>query len=246
MKKRISLLLFFCFSITSSLNAQSIVLSYNEEDVTNSEFTVEGLPTDYYVKAVIYITNKAESEVSIKVKRTSSNVVEGTFNSFCLGNCYPPSTDESTSPFSIAAGATTGKDDFYLEFYPEGTAGESTISFEIWDVNNTESKATFTVTFSIHSSTGIAINQSISSLSAYPNPLITNKLNITFSFPSFEIGSKITVRNILGVLVNETYLQENSGTTEINFNSLPNGIYVYSIETSSRKILSKRLVVNRE
>lgn len=239
------LLISLIISITSQLAAQNLVLTYNEEDVSNSEFTVEGVPTDNLIKTVIYITNKAEEAVNIKVKRTGSEVVEGTYNSFCLGSCYPPTTDEAENPLTIEAGATTSKDDFYLEFYPENFEGESTISFEIWDIDDTENKVTFTVTFSIHTPTGISASAKFTALTAYPNPMTSNDLKINYSLQPELANVKVTVRNILGMLVAQKEITNKSGAIDFNLINLPNGLYLYSIESGGKKIITKKLMINR-
>ena len=238
------LLISLIISISAQLFSQNLVLTYNEEDVSNSEFTVEGVPADNLIKTVIYITNKAEETVNIKVKRTASDVIEGTYNSFCLGSCYPPTTDVAENPFPIDAEATTTKNDFYIEFYPENFEGESTISFEIWDIDNAENKVTFTVTYSISAPTTISILGNTNSLTAFPNPLTSNILRINYTIHTDLSNVKVTIRNILGMMVAQKEISNKLGAIDFNLNNLHKGLYLYSLESGSKIILTKKLMVN--
>lgn len=239
------LLSILIISISASLFSQNLKLTYNDEDVSNGEITVEGVPTEALIKTVIYITNNAEVDIQVKVKRTSSEVVEGTYNSFCLGSCYPPTTDEAENPFPIAAGATTSKDDFYIEFYPEGTEGESTITFEIWDINNTDTNVSFTITYSIHTPTVISVASKSFSLNAFPNPAITNSVRIGYTNLSDYSSSAITIRNILGIVVAQSKVNGLSGFVDFDLGRIPNGLYLYSVESGGRKLITKKLMINR-
>lgn len=107
---------------------------------------------------------------------------------------------------------------------------------------------TFTVSFAQQSSNAIGITsknspiETILSLAAYPNPLtVKSKINFTST-----IGQVVefSVKNILGKTVYTEKTEAKIGYNSILFNrnNLPQGMYIYSIQTEN-EMVSKRLII---
>ncbi|MFP4557499.1 MAG: T9SS type A sorting domain-containing protein [Bacteroidales bacterium] len=221
--------------------SQSLELTYNDEVVSDSEVDYTGsLSND--IKLIFNITNNSESSIGIKVKRRIIEDIEGTFHTFCLSECYPPTVSESTNTFIIEAGQTTGADDFYIEFSPQGNEGNSVVQYEISNVDDKDDVVSVTVNFNI-TLTGITSTSNTITLDAYPNPAIGETININYDFISAPNNAKLIVHNILGVEMEVLNLQQSSGRVILDINSLPKGVYLYSIENIGKRITTKRFIV---
>lgn len=234
--------LFLFLTLSVFAKSQSLTFNYNGSDVSGSEITVSGSASDEEIKVIIYITNTTENDLSVKVKKRILVDLEGSENTFCLLNCFAPNVTESPDPINIEAGTTTGPDDFYVQFYPNGNSGEAQISYEAFLADNPDDKVTVTVIFNIVP-TGIGLNRHFAKLNAYPNPVVGSKLNISYSIPGSFVNSKIALYNILGVKVAELPVYEPSSTIDFNVSSLPKGVYFYSLEVDGRNAITKRVVI---
>lgn len=225
-----------------SIKAQSLTLSYNGGDVSNGVIDVEGLASAADIKVAFSITNTSESAISVKVKKNVRQDIEGSVNTFCFGACFPPETVESPDEYPIGAGATLGPDIFYVQLYPEGNSGVAQIVYEVFNVANPEDKVSITVNFTIQP-TGIALNAKDIFLRAYPNPTLGEYVFVEYSLPNGVSKASFTLYNMLGVRVHGMAIENRSGKIEISTNSLPKGIYLYSIEANGNRLATKRLIV---
>jgi len=237
-----TLLTFLISFLSFTSYSQSFELYYGEENVSNGEINIQGTASQDEFKVVINISNLSESDKSIKIKKEEISVVEGTFNSFCLGMCYDPTVYESTVEFILEAGQISGKDDFYVEYFPQNFSGVSTIAYEVFDAENPDDKVTVTVNFNIVP-TGIGLHKQLAKLNAYPNPVSGSILNISYTIPNQVVNSKISLYNILGIKVIEMPIYELSSIMEVNISKLPKGVYFYSLEADSKNILTKKVIV---
>lgn len=228
-----------CFSLLS--NAQSLTLSYDDQDVSNTEITVDGEYSSEVIKVGVYITNSGDADINIRLKKQEIDLVSGTINSFCIGSCYMPETYESSNDFYLTAGETTGRDEVYFEFFPEGNSGESTIYYEFWDNDNPDDKVSVTVNYSIVA-TSVQTRFNEITLNAYPNPVSGSTVSINYDFVSTPNNAKLLVHNILGVEMKTRNLQQSAGRLTLDIDDLPKGIYLYSLENNGRKISTKRFV----
>ena len=228
-----------CFSLFS--NAQSLTLTYDDQDVSNTEITVDGEHSSEVIKVGVCITNSSDADINIRLKKQEIDVVNGTVNSFCIGSCYMPGTYESNEDFFLLAGATTERDEVYFEFFPEGHSGESTIYYEFWDNDNPDDKVSVTVNYSILA-TSVQSRFNETTLNAYPNPVTGSTVSINYDFVSVPNNAKLILHNILGVEVKTINLQQSAGKLTIDIDNFPKGIYLYSLENNGRKISTKRFV----
>lgn len=239
MKKVLYFVFLACLSCQAT--AQSLTLHYNDVDVSNSEITITGLPTAEYIKAIFLITNTSSATINVKAKKRVLVELAGTFNTFCLGNCYQPEVNETTESFPIAAGVTTGNSDFYVEFLPEGNSGTSKIIYEVFDEANVDDKVTVTVTFNI-SATGISTLTSNASLNINSN---SSGTTVSYSLSKQSANSKLVITNILGVRQFELPINEQLGRIELPIGNLPRGIYICSLQSAGRTVVAKKFIVNK-
>lgn len=238
-KVLLPLILLSFFSLLS--NAQSLTLTYDDQDVSNTEITVDGVLSSEVIKVGINITNSSDADINIRLKKQETDVVNGTVNSFCIGSCYMPETYESNEDFFLLAGETTERDEVYFEFFPEGHSGESTIYYEFWDNDNPDDKVSVTVNYSIVT-TSVQSKFNETTLNAYPNPVSGSTVSINYNFAFAPNNAKLLVHNILGVEMKTINLQQSAGRLTLDIDDLPKGIYLYSLENNGRKISTKRFV----
>lgn len=92
------------------------------------------------------------------------------------------------------------------------------------------------------SSSNFGQEKAITSLKAYPNPLV-NKTQISF-YTSHDQDIIFTIKNLLGKTVYLDELRTVKGENTLTFykDKLESGMYIYSIQTET-EILSRRLVI---
>jgi hypothetical protein len=242
MKKILFFILFYQFSAIT-VYSQNLTVAYNGTNVSNGEVTISGIPSAEYIKVVLNITNNAATPIDIKVRRNVRENLEGTLNLFCLGNCYDPSVNESPVAFTLASGATTGNDDFYMQFFPEGQTGTAKIVYDIFNANDINDMVTVTLNFNI-AATGIQQVTGNPMLSISGMPSSSGVVTANFNFPRYSSTNKLLVTNILGVKLIEIPVSDKTGRVDVPTQLLPRGIYICSLQSDGRNVVAKKFVVN--
>lgn len=255
MKKLILISALFAFIF--SINAQSLVLHQGTQLLTNDQeitFPVDigldmlGAPT-----TSIKVENTTNDYVLVKVKKTIIDTVAGSKNSFCWGQCFSPTV--YTSPNSkIIHENETDEESFYAEYWPNGTAGITSVryTFYIYNSEITDPDANYTDSVSVimHFVVGpTSVEQypmanSILS-NARPNPA-SSFTNIPYSLPSsFSGEAQIIIKNLLGSNVYNESLNNSNGKIFINTADFEPGIYFYSLVVNGQTHSTKKLIVKR-
>jgi hypothetical protein len=204
--------------------------------VTGSDPNVDALV------GYIWLKNTTSTEMpNVYVRRTMNQEVVNTTNSFCFGvNCYPPWVNES----AIADTAKVGiiNKSFYADYYPDGNGGLTSITFEFFD----------NITFGVPVSAKATIEFLISATSVkedklvfkgpYPNPA-SQMTSFEYNLPSTANSARLIIRNSLGVEVENSMLDNQSGKKSINVSSYPSGIYFYTLVVDGKTIQSKKIIV---
>ncbi len=242
MKFKFILILSILATSSLLLHSQSLTLHYNGEDVSNGEITIGGSATANEYKAIFIITNVSDAEVAVKAKKTVRSDIEGSYNTFCLGSCFPPETVESPDSYIIGAGESTTSEDFYMQFYPEGNSGDAQIAYEVFVADNPDDKVTVTVNIAIWP-TSVTLNDNEIGVKAYPNPVAGQAFYVEYSLPSNVSNAKLSLYNLLGVRVYEQAVSGKNGTIEVPVHQLPKGVYLYSVNADGVLIKTNRLLI---
>lgn len=211
--------------------------------INNEAITVSSLDLNIEpLQAFIWVKNACETPMqNIFVRRTVNEEVSGSMNSFCFGiNCYGPTTNESTVPVEIAAGVTDKS--FYGDYTPNGNGGSTSITYEFFDnvTFGVPVSAKTTVIYKI-SAMGIDDNQLVFK-GPFPNPASQNA-SFEYNIPSGYTHTKLIVRDMLGVEVISTQLDDKNGKKTIDVSNLASGIYFYTLKSGNKILLSKKLIV---
>jgi len=92
-------------------------------------------------KAKCIFKNASSETKNIKLRVTLTKISEGLEVSFCWGPiCYPPLTEnEPFNPYDVitlAPGETSGSNEFYFTFTPNGYEGEAVVEALLYDRDN--------------------------------------------------------------------------------------------------------------
>ncbi len=230
-------------TVNFSFISLSVLLFYNDIEVSNGEININEPTSDGEIKVVINIKNNSAQAIDVKVRKNVRNDIDGAENTFCLGSCFDPTVTESPTSLTIEAGETTGSDDFYILFLPHENTGEAQIIYDVFNVDDTNDMSSVTLNFTIVP-TGINALKKEVFISAFPNPAYGTSLFINYSLPQFEQAS-ISICNILGVEIYNESIMNTSGKIEVDISRLPKGIYLYSLESNGRKLSTNKLMIAR-
>jgi len=241
------LLIFFIAAFLSVVyvNGQSELELQWDGKVLND--TVYVWVDPYLTDATIFhaeVFNKTDNILNVKVLRTNIDVVEGSVNSFCWASqCYPPFLDESGDYQPIIGGESSGENNFYAEFVANETFGISIVKYKFFDKDNPDIYKEVVVKYW---SSPEAIEEEIANLisfsNAYPNPAI-NKFNIDYNFDTNINKASLKIVNLLGSVVKEVEIDQNSNKLSMDISNLDSGVYFYSIVVDNQILQTKKLVI---
>ena len=178
-------------------------------------------------------------------KRVEEQVVDGTINYICFGQCLSPEYDE-TEPQPLAA-------DEFLDFSAhyaynntmEEVAGmEQIMKYYIYPANDPDNKFEINVIFKFSLYGVEDINNVAEFSNAYPMPA-SNVVNFDYSFNSGVNSAMIAVYNMMGQEVMRSDINGMSGKLSLNVSDLADGIYFYSLIVNGKTEKSSKLVVRR-
>ncbi len=241
MRKAILVTLFVCvaafiFAQNLSLSHEGTVLEPNEVikihgEANNTEMIIE-----------LDVTNNGSVALDVLVKKVENYIIDGSENTFCwAGLCFAPFV--YVSPYSVNIGAgVTHTDDFSGHYNPLSNEGESSISYVFFDANNINDSIMVTVLFTtLTSGFGENIVADYSISNPYPNPASSF---VKFDYDFSVLGNtSMKIYSLVGSLVREIKLTNNSGTLQVNTGNLEEGFYFYKLANGSNELKTGKFVV---
>ncbi len=241
--KRGLLFLGFTLFVLVTVYAQSLSLSWTGGALTNGQvITITG-DTTGTVYSYLYCTNNNTDTLSVKVKKKEISLVAGSENSFCWLNCYLPSTYISTYSIDILPDSTSL--DFIGEYKAHGNIGISSIMYTFFDMNNVNDSVSVIVNYdcSLGSSVQEIKNDKIVFSNAYPNPA-NSYTSFSYTFPPASAYShQFVIRDLLGNMVYESEITDQTGIIKVYTNSFSNGVYFYSLLVDGQAYFTRKLIV---
>lgn len=231
------LLSFSALFITGLLFSQSIVLTYEGEDLEpNAVVEIEGLPSTPEIIIDMDATNTNSNTLDILVQRYELDMVEGASSLFCWGLCFPPTVSLSPYPVNMGGGQTI-ESSFQGHYMPAGNEGTSTIAYTFFDENNPNDSTMVTVEYKA-TLTGISKNIA-NSASVYPNP--ANE-SITIELTEQNQGEvSFQLIDITGKMIRE--IKTDNQKVQLNTSDISEGIYFYRAVANNKIIASERIVI---
>lgn len=248
-KKSIFTLAFL--AVIGWVSAQSLQFEYGGHVYANGE-TVVCTHYDEDMGELLQemqLRNLSTTSQDVMVKREIIQMVEGTQNSFCWGNCYAPSVDVSPRPQILEAGEVSAEG--LLSFhqlidpsysgnpipgtsivkyyaYPAGQeTEEDMICIEVWFAFNAE---------------GIDENKIVFG-HAFPNPA-SSVVRFNYQLPATGNVS-VSVYNLLGQEVMSQQLDALQGQAVLSVSDLTEGIYFCNLKVDGRAVKTEKFVVKK-
>ena len=226
----------FTFAQSLSLSHEGTVLEPNEE------LTITGTANSTEMIIELDVTNNGSTALDVLVKKVENYLIAGSENTFCwAGLCFAPFV--YVSPYSVNIGpGITHTDDFSGHYNPWSNPGESSISYVFFDANNINDSIMVTVFFATETigyGENLAANFSISD--PYPNPA-NNFVKFNYDFSALG-NTSIKIYSLVGSLVREINLTNNSGTLQVNTGNLEEGFYFYKLANGSSELKTGKFVV---
>jgi hypothetical protein len=235
-------LLLFCFIYMAALLAysQSLQLSDSAGPIANNSTRLKyGLPGADEIVSFVFVKNTTTDSISVKVKKVELFAQHGTSNVFCWGLCFSPDVFVSPDPITIHAGETNVTD-FSGHYIPTGVLGISTIRYVFFNTNNPSDSVCVNIDFDTYAE-GINNLPDGTLSNAYPNPA-NNSVSFNYS-ASQNSDAKLIIRNVLGTIVREVDITNNSGKLSLNTSELADGVYFYSFLVDGKSQVTKKLVI---
>lgn len=248
MKKIFTLL--FTFLVSFSFG-QSVQLLYQGQPYSNNDtiFITLDNPSIEENKIYVDIANTSEEVFSLMVRKQELVIIPGSINSFCFNNnCY--SGSQSTEPYNIQPNDTlayskTPLQAFYLEYLPNENTGVSVIKYNFYNNNRPNDNVNLNFYIDTKQPTGTKdIKTTSSTLKAYPNPA-SSQVNIQYDVKNTPLNGdlKLVIKNIMGATMTVLPLSQTAATVTVDISEIPSGLYFYSIESSGRILMTKKLMV---
>jgi len=228
--------------------SQSLVLKDKDgNDITNGNFTVNGIPSASVLKAEIFLHNALEEDIDVWAKKIEIEIVPYTFNTFCwVNHCYTPQVFESEGALSLDAGATSLATDFYGEYYPEGNSGTSVVKYEFFSRNESFETVSVTVSYSAVDATSASMPRLNQVRISDPRPNPARDFTVfDYNLPFDTRSARLVIRNLTGTIVMEAPMDPSGSRIRIETTSLNNGVYLYSFVVNEQVILTRKLIISR-
>ncbi len=210
MKRLVFLLLFF-FLLSFKSFTKSI-------EIVNCDYEVFTSPNSDDVKAYCVFKNISDKEINVKLSVKLVEATEGFDVSFCWGKlCFPPmSVNEIWEPSEsliLQPGETTGQNDFYLTFLPNGLVGSAIVEATLYNKDIPEDS--IQLNFRLISSVS-----TVSELVEKDIPLISSAEFVNLASLGYSPGVA-SLYSLNAILVNQIAFSD-----KIDISTLPNGIYL--------------------
>lgn len=187
------------------------------------------------------VTNNSINPLNVKCAREVITEVVDTDNSFCWGVCYSTTTDTATVTIKINPGEISNE--FVGDYFPDGNPGITTVKYIFFDVANPDDQVTFIINYKATIESGINVKNNPGDFSpAYPNPA-NKEVSIDYSINSSTRDVKFVIYNLLGTVVKEEVILDQSGSLTLNIATLTEGIYFYSLLISNEPTLTQKLII---
>lgn len=186
----------------------------------------------------------ANENMRVICRKIENNVIDGTMNYICFGQCLLPETYE-TEPIPVSP------DDeepllfsaHYMaaEDYTTVLGQEQSMTYEIWNAANPDEKFVINVIFK-YSLEDVAEVAAANVFSAYPTPA-TDVVNFDYDLSGSVNSAAVVVYNMMGQEVMRSDLNGMSGKLSMNVSGLSEGVYFYSLVINGKTEKSSKIVI---
>ena len=196
--------------------------------------------------AHLVVRNIGDEEIQVAV-RMLPDLSENHSSSFCWGEgCYPSTVFVSPEPVSLKPGEQTDINDFSAYLRPRAVEGESSVTYEFFDVNDEKNKVLITIKYKISNTITSVDDPFIQGqqpiLSAYPTPA-NDVARINYTIPHSFSQASIAIYNVFGNEIVTFSVQNPGGSVIYPTASLNGGVYFCSLIVDGKRIATRKLIV---
>lgn len=210
--------------------SQDLILKYGEVVVNNDSIYLTGDKATELMEIRLSVTNNRATAVSLKLRKTEIQLMEGAESSFCWGECYTPFV--CVSPMAITIQPMgCDRNSFVGDYRPFGVEGTSIVRYTFFDPSDTTFQQSTTVFYQIGGS-GMNQNSGFEEMvKVYPNPA-SDFLRISIPV-AMQSDCAATLLNIQGQMVINEFVAAGRQEVSLNIAELPAGLYFLTL--SDRK-----------
>ncbi len=242
-------LLFLLTALTASLSFGQglIILDEADNDITGDTLHVLGNANENIIKAQMFFHNASDEDMQLLVRKIEIDILEGTHNAFCwIGFCFTPEVYEVTEHITLGPGETSGKDDFYAEYYPGGHVGTSIISYEFFSREEGFDEVLTTLVFETEDATNVHMvsGDNQVQITVHPNPASSTAV-FSHNLGKAPGNAVLTIRNTNGAIVQRFPVDLQNDTVTLDVSSYPDGLYLYDLATDTGQTSSGKLMISK-
>lgn len=227
------LLIAAILGICTAATAQSFTFGFQDRTL-NAGDTIQFPFDNSDVQVDFKFTNTSDADITLQVTVNTISAEGFDVYGVCAGDCAPGNVSPE---FTIASGQTYTGCDARIEC--SRTAEDGLFTVTAANVNDPDDQ----ITVYLHLYRPLAIHTAQSAtLTTYPNPA-TDNLNINYLLPDNTTKGQILMTNMLGAVVRTISIDNNQGTTTLNLNSLPAGVYNLTVQAANKNMGSTKVVV---
>lgn len=248
-KKSIFTLVFL--AVIGWVSAQSLQFEFNGHVYAQNEVVICTYVEEWgEMIQDMQIRNLTDASQDIMISREIVQIVDGTENSFCWGNCFAPFVDVSPRPQVLEAGAVSEQgllsfhqmlDPTYSGDPANFAVGTSIVKYFAYPASNEEDKVCIEIWFA-YGAESIDENK-ISFSHAFPNPA-SSVVRFNYQLPVAGNVS-VSVYNLLGQEVLSQQLEAMQGQAVLPVADLIEGIYFCNLKVDGRAVKTEKFVVKR-
>ena len=250
MKKSIFTLVLL--AVTGWLSAQTLQFELNDHVYAQGETIICTNITSWgELLQEMYVRNITDGDLDVMVEKEYVQIVEGTVNTFCWGNCFDQSVFVSPRPITVEAGTASGEGmlSFHHLIDPDYTgdpnnfiAGTSIVKYYAYPENDPENKICIEVWFA-YNAESVTETPSVSFGHAYPNPT-SSTVRFDYRFSGSENAS-VAIYNLLGQEVMRQQLNNMQGVVSFSVDDLQEGIYFCNLFINGQSMKTEKFVVKK-
>jgi len=202
-----------------------------------ANYVVYGLGNDWN-ELFIEFNVTPDENMRIVAKKIENNVVEGSLNYFCFGQCLAPMMYADTVQTTAGEAMLFSAHFMAEEDYTLLLGQEQSMTYELFNLANPDAKFVINVTFK-YSLYGVEEVAAENVISAYPTPA-TDVINFDYNVNG---SAMVVIYNMMGQEVMRNEISGQNGTLSMNVSDLGSGVYFYSLVVNGRTEKSSKLIV---
>jgi hypothetical protein len=237
------------YIITLFTVAFSLAMSSQSLSIMNPVDMVEGTLAEIGPSGELEVAwamqNISSSSLTVRCRREVLSAVAGSTNYFCWGVCFQESTDVSPVGAAVPMNANVINNSFYGHYKPNGNAGQSTIRYCFFNMDNPNDEVCHTVNFCADVACIVGVEEhgkpEISALSPNPANAMTS---FSYSLPKGATDARVMIYSLTGAIIRNESLISREGMIMMNATDFANGVYFVTVVADGVASQMQKMVIS--